>query len=153
MQDTVSETGAQLAELDLPDPAEVPGHFWAVAAVGLLWNGFGAVDYTMTKLRNPDWIAQIDPAVLARIDAAPVWATAAWALGVWGSFVGAALLLARSRHAVAAFMVSFVAAIVSFGWQFSVGVVSTPILPAVIIAVVAFFWWYAAQMRERGALR
>lgn len=130
-----------------------PWHFWAVATVGILWNSFGALDYTMTKLRNPAWIGQIDPAILAKIDAAPLWATVCWALGVWGSFAGAALLILRSRHAPLAFLVSLLAAIVSFSWQYSTGLVSTPVLPLVILAAVAFFWWYASRMRAEGVLR
>lgn len=33
-----------------PTPVPTPGHLWAVAVVSLLWNSFGCVDYTMTKL-------------------------------------------------------------------------------------------------------
>ena len=51
-----------------------------------------------------------------------------------------------------AFAVSLIAAIVSFAWQFSAGIVPTPILPLVILAAVAFFWWYAARMRDEGVL-
>lgn len=134
------------------DPAGTPWHFWAVGAVGLLWNSFGALDYTMTQLRNPSWIGQIDAETLAKIDAAPIWATSCWALGVWGSFVGAVLLLLRSRHAATAFAVSLVAAVISFSWQYSVGLIVSPVLPGVILAAVAFFWWYAARIRDRGVL-
>ena len=137
---------------DATDGAAVPWHFWAVAAVGLLFNSFGALDYTMTQLRNPAWIGQIDAEMLAKLDAAPIWATSAWALGVWGSFVGAVLLLIRSRHAGTAFAVSFVAALISFAWQYAAGLVTTPILPLVILTAVAFFWWYAVKMRDAGVL-
>ena len=135
------------------DPAGTPWHFWAVAAVGLLWNSFGAIDYTMTQLRNPGWMGQIDPETLAKIDAAPLWATSCWALGVWGSFVGAVLLLIRSGRATSAFAVSFVAAVVSFSWQYSAGLIASPVLPTVILTAVAFFWWYAGKMRDAGVLR
>ena len=151
MVDTINE-GAALED-EVRAPGVAPWHFWAITAVGLLWNSFGALDYTMTQLRDPGWIGNIDPAMLATIDAAPVWATACWALGVWGSFVGAVLMLIRSRHAPTAFAVSFVAAVISFGWQFSAGIVPTPILPLVILAAVAFFWWYSRKMRDEGVLR
>ena len=150
MQDTIPEAADSSLDSEI---GAVPGHFWAVVAVALLWNSFGALDYTMTKLGVSDWVANIDPAIVATIAAAPVWATTSWALGVWGSFAGAVLLALRSRHAVTAFAVSLLGALVSFGWQFSVGIVWTPVLPAVIILAVAFFRWYAAQMRERGVLR
>jgi hypothetical protein len=90
--------------------------------------------------------------MLAKIDAAPAWATSAWALGVWGSFVGAVLLLIRSRRAATAFAVSFVAAVISFAWQYSAGLVTSPVLPLVILGAVAFFWWYATRMRGAGVL-
>lgn len=143
---------ASLGDSDATDEAAPPWHFWAVAAVGLLWNSFGAVDYTMTQLRNPAWIGQIDADMLAKLDAAPIWATSAWALGVWGSFVGAVLLLIRSRHAGAAFSVSFLAALISFAWQYAARLVATPVLPLGILTAVAFFWWYSGKMRDGGVL-
>jgi len=151
MADTLNE--GIIVDEDRELRGAAPWHFWAIAAVGLLWNSFGALDYTMTQLRNPGWIGQIDPEMLAKIDAAPNWATAMWALGVWGSFAGAVLLLMRSRYAPWAFAVSFLGAVISFSWQYSVGLVSTPILPLVILAVVAFYWWYATAMRREGVLR
>ena len=152
MADTINE-GVALDVDDAPRTGLAPWHFWAVTAVALLWNGFGALDYTMTQLRNPAWIGQIPPETLATIEAAPIWATAAWALGVWGSFAGAVLMVLRSRHAVTAFMISLIAAAVSFAWQLSAGIVSTPIFPLVILAAIVFFWWYAAKMRGEGVLR
>jgi hypothetical protein len=143
MPDTTND-GA-IIDSDGAAPGALPWHFWAVAAVALLWNGYGAWDYTSYQLGMTPRI----PAV----ETAPVWATSCWALGVWGSFVGAVLLAVRSRHAVTAFAVSFVAALVSFAWQFSVGLVPTPILPIVILTAVALFWWYARSMRDGGVLR
>ncbi|HUQ12836.1 MAG TPA: hypothetical protein VM055_00990 [Novosphingobium sp.] len=146
MQDTVSDTMVEPAGVEPAEtPNEIPGHFWSVVAVSLLWNGYGAYDYTAYQL------GMTPP--IPGIDSAPVWATAAWALGVWGSFAGSVLLLMRSRHAVTAFVVSLVSAVVSFGWQFSAGIVPTPVLPAVILAAVAFFGWYAAKMRAADVLR
>ena len=133
--------------------AAAPWHFWAVVAVALLWNGFPAIDYTMTQLRDPSWIGQIAPDRLAIIDGAPAWATAAWALGGWSAFIGAVFMLVRSRRATTAFAVSLMAAIVSFAWQYSVGLVETPIVPALIVASIVFFWWYASRMSDDGVLR
>ena len=126
------------------DAGATPWHFWAVAAVGVVWNSYGAWDYTSYQLG----MAPAMPAV----DAAPLWATSCWALGVWGSFVGSVLLLVRSLRASTAFAISFAAAVVSFSWQYAAGILPTPILPAVILLAVAFFWWYAGKMREAGVL-
>ncbi len=133
-----------LLEQDTSDSVEVPWHFWAVAAVSLLWNSYGAWDYTSYQLG-------MTPAIPA-VESAPLWATSCWALGVWGSFVGSILLLIRSRHAATAFAVSLGAAAISFAWQYSAGIIPSPILPLVILSAVAFFWWYAGKMRDAGVL-
>jgi len=153
MADALNEDIGMAGDGTTAMPHVAPWHFWAVVAVALLWNGFPALDYTMTQLRDASWIGQIGPERLAIIDGAPAWATAAWALGGWSAFIGAVLMLLRSRRATTAFAISILAAVVSFAWQYSVGLIETPIIPAVIVASIAFFWWYASRMRDEGVLR
>lgn len=142
-----------------------PVHVWIVGALALLWNGFGAYDYLMTRLRNTDYIASMMPradpeAVLAWVDAFPIWAQAGWALGVWGGVIGAILLLMRSRWAVAVFAASLVGAVLGLGYQ----IVAAPplagaegpmadIMPFVIILVALALFLYARAMTAKGVLR
>ncbi|MEP7223299.1 MAG: hypothetical protein ABI673_11615 [Novosphingobium sp.] len=142
--------------------AKAPWHYWAVAVVSSVWNGFGGVDYTMTKLRNLDYLTKAAGSraeaerMLAVIDAFPVWATTLWALGVWGSVLGSVLLLVRSRHAVAAFFVSLVSAAASFAYQFAAGSMHVGkdwLMTVIILGAVVFFWWYARASAARGLLR
>ena len=79
--------------------ARTPAHLWIVGILSLLWNCFGAYDYTMTRMRNTDYIAKampgVDPnAALAWIDSMPMYAQVGWGLGVWLGLLGAVLLLA-----------------------------------------------------------
>jgi len=144
--------------------SRTPTHLWIVGVVSLLWNSFGAYDYTMTRMRNAEYIAGmmpgVDPnALFAWVDAFPMWADAAWALGVWGSFAGSILLLLRNRWAVWSFGVSLAGAIVSFGYQFAgaepmpgdAGAMGT-IMPIVIILVVAALFAYSRAMEKKGVL-
>ena len=78
-----------------------PRHILVVGVVSLLWNAMGAMDYTMTKLGSQAWLKSAPPEMLKAIAAYPTWATAAWAVGVWGSLLGSILLIARSRHGAA----------------------------------------------------
>lgn len=144
------------------EPAKAPVSYWIVALLSLLWNGFGATDYTMTRLRNESWLAAsgADPReMLAWIDRFPLIADIGWGLGVWGSFVGALLLLARSRHAATAFMVSLIGAVVSFGYQLSSVPppgFDTPMnkaMPFVIVGIVVLLWWYSRRAAAKGWLR
>ena len=133
--------------------------FWSISGISLLWNAFGCVDYTMTELRNPDYLKNFPPEMMTVIDAMPAWATAMWAIGVWSSLLGSILLLMRSRHAVAAFMVSLVTALVSFAYQHSVALPpsldtgSNWVMTVVILGAILFLWWYARRSRDAGILR
>ena len=98
-----------------------PKHLWIAGILSLLWNGYGAYDYLMTELDPVGYLsgAGFGPEVVAWFESFPAWTIAAWAVGVWASVAGAVLLLLRSRHAVTAFLLSLVGALVSFGYQFT----------------------------------
>ena len=88
---------------------KTPWHLWVVGILGLLWNLIAVTDYTFAKMKS-DWymkeVGQFTAEQIAWFGQFPMWANVGWALGVWGSFLGAVLLLMRSRHAVTAFIVS-----------------------------------------------
>ena len=137
-----------------------PLHFWIVAGLSLLWNAFGAFDYTMTNLKDAGYLANFPPEMMDYIEAMPVWATAAWALGVWGAFAGSVLLLLRSRYAVAAFGVSLLGLAVSTLYQWTMPQrpewMTEPTMlamNAVIWAAAIFLLFYALAMQRKGVLR
>ena len=141
-----------------------PVHLWIVGALSLVWGCFGGYDYTMTRMRNTDYIASsmpgVDPnAALAWIDAMPLYAQVGWGLGVWMGLLGAVLLLMRSRWAVWACGLSFVGAILGLGYQIAL---APPLpgadsamykaMPYVIILVALAVFLYARAMEKRGVL-
>lgn len=146
--------------------ARAPAHLWIVGILALLWNCFGAYDYTMSNMRNMDYIASampgVNPAVaLAWMDAFPIYAKIGWALGVWGGLLGAILLLMRSRYSVWAFAVSMLGIVLSIGWQLAAaptlpGATDSPmakIIPIVVILIGLFLLWYSRSAEKRGVLR
>ena len=143
-----------------------PVHLWIVGILALLWNCFGSYDYTMTRLRNTDYIASampgVDPnAALAWGDSMPSYALVGWGLGVWLGLLGSLLLLLRSRWAVWSLGISFVGAILSLGYQIALappmpGAIESTfmkVMPYVIILITAFLAWYAWTMEKKGVLR
>lgn len=141
-----------------------PWHLWAIGILALLWNGFGAADYTMTQLENRSWFATMGfsdiqtDAMLAYLDAAPMWTHAAWALGVWGGVLGAVLLLLRNRLAVAAFAVSLGGAALGLINHLTAQVpeelaemAQSPVMYVVVVIAIALLW-YAVTMRRRRIL-
>lgn len=149
----------------MTERSKTPVHLWIAGVIATLWNGFGVTDYLMTRTRGAAWIDQMMPGVdsarfMAYIDAFPIWASVGWALGVWGALAGSLLLLARSRHAVAAFAVSLLGAISGIGYQL-VNPINIPemtqganaVMPYVIIAIAAVLLFYAWRQKAAGVLR
>ena len=146
--------------------ARSPMHLWIVGVLSLLWNCFGAYDYTMTRTHNMDYLKSsmpgVDPNVaLAWIEGMPMYAQVGWGLGVWFALLGSVLLLARSRWAVWSFGISLIGAVLSIGYQLALappmpgasGGAMMKAIPAVIIVVAVLLFYYARAMEKRGALR
>ena len=138
-----------------------PKHLWIVGILSLLWNCFGAYDYTMSHLGGLAYFESmgLDAEAFAWFQALPTWSVAAWAIGVWVSVLGSVLLLVRSRHAATAFLVSLIGAAVSFAYQFASerpasleGGMAT-IMPIVIMILIVAQWYYARSQAAAGVLR
>ena len=129
-----------------------------------MWNCFGATDYTMSQLRNRDYLATASESMgitadqmIAYIDGFPGWMHAFWALGVWGALIGSVLLLLRKRHAVWAFALSLVGLAVTQIYQATtpqpawaeMAMGMTILIWAIALCLLAYAIW----MRNRGVLR
>ncbi len=142
-----------------------PAHQWIVGGLSALWSCFGAYDYTMTRLRNTDYLASMMPGVdpqatLAWIDGFPLWAQFGWGLGVWMGLLGSILLLIRNRYAVHAFALSLIGAVLGLGYQIAAAPplpgADDPmmeVMPYVIILVALLLFVYARAMHKKGVLR
>jgi hypothetical protein len=146
-------------------PARTPAHLWIVGILSLLWNGFGAFDYFQTRTKGAEWINQMMTGVdgeqyMAYINAFPIWASIGWGLGVWFALAGSILLLMRSRHAVLAFGISLVGAVVGIGYQL-MNPVDIPemhagfngFVPYLVILIALALLLYARAQSAKGLLR
>jgi hypothetical protein len=138
-----------------------PWHLWLVGVLSLLWNAYGAYDYLMSHVGGDAYLAGMgmtEPQI-AYFHAMPAWATAVWAVGVWGALLGSVLLIMRRRWALHAFAASLAGLLLSLAYAFLLsdggammgeqGVV----MYAVITTACVFFVWYAWAMSKRGVLR
>ena len=89
----------------------VPGWFYAVAAVALLFEAFGCFMY-LSQVSADHAALPLDQRALW--DATPTWMIAAYAIAVWAGLAGAALLLIRRKLAVPLLLVSLIAVAVQF---------------------------------------
>ena len=126
-----------------------PLHFWLVAAAGLLWNLMGCLNYVMQT--NPETVASMPQIYQDIINLRPAWATAAFAIAVFGGAVGCILLLLRRRVAVQILVLSLL------------GIVGTVVFSAMVVGLVpaeifsflvgAALLWYATIAQRAGWLR
>ncbi|MEW5684423.1 MAG: hypothetical protein AB1942_05865 [Pseudomonadota bacterium] len=136
----------------------VPVQFWIVSVVSLLWNGFGAFDYSMSHLQGEAYYraAGMSDAQIALMASYPSWMHGVWAIGVWGSFLGSVLLLLRSKWAVHAFSVSLLGAIGNLAYTALTPAVAKAMgvaMPLVIVAIILLLIGYARAMAKKGVLR
>ncbi|WP_037499354.1 hypothetical protein [Sphingomonas jaspsi] len=146
-------------------PVRAPMHLWIVGLLALIWNGFGAFDYVMTRTRGADYIRSMMPSIdadgmMAYINAFPIWVSVGWGLGVWGGLLGSILLLARNRLAVPILGLSFIGAIAGLGYQLMHPVDiagandgANAVMPYVIIGVALLLFVYARRQAARAVLR
>ena len=140
-----------------------PWHLWAVGAISLLWNAFGAYDFFMSITQGEAyWRASgMSEDMIAYYNAMPTWMYVPWVLGVWGAVAGSILLLMRSRFAVHAFVASLFGAVVSLLYGAVIDKAPAPppelavmaYMPYVIAVIAAVLAWYAGSMRKKGVLR
>jgi hypothetical protein len=145
--------------------ARTPAHLWIVGGLATLWNAFGAYDYLMTRMRNTDYFASmmpgVDPnAILAWVDAFPLYAQVGWGVGVWMGLLGSVLLLLRNRWATWSLALSLIGAVLGLGYQIVAAppmpggeTTMTTVMPYVIILVALGLLLYAYAMEKRGVLR
>ena len=146
--------------------ARAPWHLWVVGVLSLIWNAFGAYDYSMTQMRNEEYLAQAaDGAgvplqvMLDYYTTFPAWADAAWAMGVWGAVAGSVLLLIRNRFAYHAFLVSLLGLAGTMVFTLKSDIPAeldnsfTWIFTAVIWATIIALAYYARRMTARGVLK
>jgi hypothetical protein len=137
----------------------VPTWFWVAAALGLVWNLFGAMQFFATAGASVEALmksgmtqAQADFYVKL-----PVWLHAAFAVGVFGGIIGCILLLLRKSSAVIVFLVSLVGYIALFIADAALGVFTVMGTPQVailssVVLIAALLLWMAMACKKRGYL-
>lgn len=133
--------------------------FWVAGGAFVLWNLFGCgmfyLDQTMSDAAYTESYSQ---AMTDLRDQYPLWATIAYAVAVFGGLVASVLFLLRKRAATTLFIVSLVAAIISFIWGFITPEYKAAagsafwVMPVIVTALGAFEVWYSRKQVAAGLL-
>lgn len=140
--------------------AKTPVWYWILAVIGVLWFAMGAWDYSATQLRIDWYISNFTEEQQAYFYSFPAWYVATWAISVWGSFIGAILLLMRMKLASLLFLVSLISFIVGaiYSFGFTNGIEIMGGMAAIIFSIVIFlsvlgYFWLARWASQRGILK
>lgn len=126
--------------------------FWVIGAVALIWHVLGVVNFFVQM--NPEMLAAYRESERAIIEGRPAWATAGFAIAVFGGAIGCVLLLLRHSAAYYWFIASLVGVIVTLshafgiGIDFGIGEILGIILMPLVVAI--FLIWYSTKAASRG---
>lgn len=89
-----------------------PLWFWIVSTLALIWNAMGVNQYLQQAYNTESFRALYTPEQLALADNTPAWATAAFAIAVFGSVIACVLLLLRKKLATTVFLIALVGIVI-----------------------------------------
>ncbi|MDP5081247.1 MAG: hypothetical protein NWP87_01235 [Winogradskyella sp.] len=89
-----------------------PMWFWILSGLALIWNAMGVNQYLQQAYNTDTFRALYTPEQLSIMDATPAWATAAFAIAVFGSVLACLLLLLRKKLAKIVFLIALVAIVI-----------------------------------------
>ena len=128
--------------------------FWLISVFMLMWNVMGCVNFFVQL--NPEMISSYRESEQAIIQGRPIWATAAFAIAVFGGALGCIFLLLKNSVAFYIFIASFLCVVVTmthtlgvsidFGTEEMIGIIVMP------VAVAAFLTWYSKYTERKGWL-
>ena len=85
-----------------------PMWFWSMGVIALIWNAMGVMAYLVQAYMTPEALAALSEAEQALNANVPAWATAGFAIGVFGGAAASIFLLMRKRIAYLLFVISLV---------------------------------------------
>ena len=124
---------------------------WVIGVVTLIFNVMGVINYFVQM--NVDSLASFPESYRPIIEGRPAWATAAFAISVFGGSLGCLLLLLRKSAAFYVLIASLLGMIMTMMHIFGVaGFSSFEIWIGVLmqLVVTVFLIWYSKWVERKG---
>ncbi len=129
--------------------------FWAIAIITLVWNILGSVNFLVQM--NPEMYTAYRDNERLIIEGRPIWATAGFAVAVFGGTLAGLLLLLKKPAAYFVFVASLMGVLVTtvytlgldinFGAGEILGIIVMP------VAMAIFLVWYSKFAKNKEWLR
>ena len=128
--------------------------FWMIGVITLVFNAMGVINYFVQL--TADSLASYPESYRPLIEGRPAWASAAFAIAVFGGSLGCLFLLLRKSAAFYVFIASLFGVSVTMVHIFGVIRFSSfaPWVGVLMqLAVTAFLIWYSKQARSKGWIK
>jgi len=132
--------------------------FWIISLIALIWNGLGVMAYLAQAYMTDEAKALLPEAEQALYNDVPAWATAAFAISVFGGLLGCLALLLRKKWATPLFIISFIGILVQLSYNlFMSGAMEVygpggMIMPIMVLVIGLFLIWYSKKSTANGWL-
>ncbi|WP_336972623.1 sugar transporter [Sphingobium aromaticiconvertens] len=136
-----------------------PRSLTIVGIAALLWNLMGDASFVAQYSMDTAELAKTDPYTARIFAQMPTWAWAAFAVSVVTGTLGSILLLMRRAAAVALYLISLIAIIMTFGHSFfgtdmlAIKGWTATLFPALIFVLGIAQFLYARAQVTKGVLR
>ncbi len=132
--------------------------FWIIAVLALIWNLMGVLAYLAQAFMTEEAKALLPEAERALYDNVPAWATAAFAIAVFGGILASLALIFRKKLAKPLFLISLAGILVQMIYNFFIsGAMDVygpggMIMPAMIVMIGVFLYMYSKNIITKGWL-
>lgn len=131
--------------------------FWVIGIVAILWNILGVGAYLAQAYMPEEALELLSQGEQDYYNNYPAWATASFAIGVFGGLLGSIALLMRKKIAVLFFTLSLIGVlgqqIYNFFLQDYIALSSASVIGPVVIIIICFFlMWYSKAQKTNGLL-
>ena len=132
--------------------------YWLISIVALFWNFMGIIAYLGQAYISDDALKMLPEENQLYFSNVPAWVTAAFAVAVFGGFLGAIGLIIRKKWAYFLFVISFLALVAQHVYNFFIQnyiemTGSQMILPIVTFIVALFLIYFSKLKSQQGVLR
>lgn len=134
----------------------IPRSFWIISSVALVWNLVGVANYLFQVTMTDEALMQLPENQRLLMESVPAWATAAFAIAVFGGTLGCVLLLLKKALASPVFIVSLVGIVAQLYHAFVIAnamEVYGPagvVLPALVMVIGVLLVWYSRSAADKG---
>lgn len=123
--------------------------FWVICVVTLIWNVMGSINFIMQM--NPDMLASYPEDAKSLVASRPIWATAAFAIAVFGGALGDILLILKKSAALYLFVASLLGVVLTNIHTTQVNSAMAILIGSLMSLVIAtFLIWYTKLVQRKG---